>query len=157
LKAVIPIILVLISIYCNAQDKIPELVTDRPDQNESSSVVPAKSLQIETGFLTEIYYKDYIKHKSVAYNTTLLRYGRHQNMELRLGLDYLGDKTKITGTDSTITASVFAPLYTGFKIRIMEEEGWKPAIAFLGALGLPYTANDSYKPAHSAANKKENK
>jgi hypothetical protein len=151
MKILLPVILILTSVYCKAQDTIPELITDRPDQTESSAVVPIKSLQIETGFLMENDEIDNIKHKSFAYNTTLLRYGLFQNMELRFGLDYLGDKTTITGTDSTTTTSGFAPLYTGFKIKIRVEHGWVPSIAFLGAMVLPFTAAKSYKPTNSGA------
>jgi hypothetical protein len=65
-------------------------------------------------------------------------------MEFRLGLDYLANKTKITGTDSTTTTSGFAPLYTRFKIKIREEQRCVPSIAFSGALVLPFTACESY-------------
>ena len=39
--------------FIKAQDNGAELITDRPDQTESSAVVPRKLLQIETGFLME--------------------------------------------------------------------------------------------------------
>jgi hypothetical protein len=45
------LIFLVTSAYVKAQDKVPELVTDRPDQTESSAVVPPGSLQIETGFI----------------------------------------------------------------------------------------------------------
>jgi hypothetical protein len=47
--------------------------------------------------------------------------------------------------------SGLSPLYAGFKIKIAEEDGWKPEIAFLGSLVLPFTANEDYKPDHPAA------
>ena len=98
LKRIIPIVLVFLSVLCEAQDKAPELITDRPDQTESSSVVPLKSLQIETGFVLENDETDNTRQKSFAYNTTLLRYGLFDNMELRLGLEYLGDRVEIKNT-----------------------------------------------------------
>jgi hypothetical protein len=45
------LILTITTIYAKAQNEAPELITDRPDQTESSTVVPHKSLQIETGFV----------------------------------------------------------------------------------------------------------
>lgn len=150
MKIIIPILLILVSFYARAQHNVPDLVTDRPDQTESSVVVPFRFLQIETGFLLENDKENNMRYQSYAYNSTLLRYGLMRNMELRLGLEYLADRMKATSADYTNTASGFGPLYTGFKIKIADEQAWKPEIAFLGAVILPFTANDSYKPAHSA-------
>lgn len=138
--------------FIYAQNEVPELITDRPDQTESSAVVPHKSLQIETGFVLESDETNLIEQKSFAYNTTLLRYGLLENFELRLGLEFLGEEVSIKNTDSTNTFSGLSPVYTGFKIEIADEEGWKPEIAFLGGLVLPFTANDDFKPEYSAAN-----
>ena len=137
--------------YCVAQDSIPELITDRPDQTESSVVVPLRSLQIETGSLTEHDHTEYAEHRVLAYNSTLLRYGLFRNMELRLGLNYLGDVMKMTGNDSMIRTSGFSPFYAGFKIKIREEQDWVPAIAFLGAIILPFTASEAFRPDHPAS------
>ncbi len=141
----------LLSSIC-AQTDIQELVTDRPDQTESSTVVPLHSLQIETGFVMENSESDFIKLKSYAFNTTLLRYGLLANFELRLGLEYLGDKTKYENTKTDYSISGFSPIYAGFKIKVANEETWKPEIAFLGGLVLPFTAGEDYKPEYSAAN-----
>ncbi|MBD3328000.1 transporter [Candidatus Peregrinibacteria bacterium] len=144
--------LITFSLLSKAQDKVPELITDRPDQTESSSVVPHKSLQIETGFVMENNETDFIEQKSFAYNTTLLRYGLLENFELRLGMEYLGEKLSIKNTDTTNTIFGFSPIYTGFKIKIADEDGWRPEIAFLGGLVLPFTADKDFKPDYSAAN-----
>jgi hypothetical protein len=144
--------LISFSLIAKAQDEIPELITDRPDQTESSSVVPHKSLQIETGFLLENNKTDFTKQKSFAYNTTLLRYGLIENFELRLGMEYLRDKVSIKNTDTTNTFSGLSPIHTGFKLKIANEDGWKPEIAFLGGLTLPFTADENYKTDYSAAN-----
>jgi hypothetical protein len=134
-----------------AQDEVPELITDRPDQTESSVVVPHKSLQIETGFVMENSETDFTSQQSFAYNSTLLRYGLLENFELRLGLEYLDEKVKIKNTDTTTTLSGLSPLYAGFKVKIADEDGVKPEIAFLGGLVLPFTANKGFKPDYSAA------
>lgn len=142
--------LLFLSLFATAQTT-PELITDRPDQTESSSVVPHKFLQIETGFLLENKSSDLFKHKSYAYNSTLLRYGLLQNFELRLGVDYLSDRFEMKNQDITNKISGFGPLYTGFKVNIAEEDGWKPEIAFLGGVALPFTAKKAYKPSHVSA------
>jgi len=139
------------SIYVNAQNEVPELITDRPDQTESSTVVPHRSLQIETGFLQENSKNENDEIKSFAYNTTLLRYGLLDNFELRLGLEFLSEETKAGSADFVNTSKGLSPIYTGFKVKIADEDGWRPEMAFLGGLVLPFTASDDYKPEYSAA------
>lgn len=133
------------------QDAAPDMVTDRPDQTESSSVVPHRFLQIETGFLMAQKEDDEYTQKSLVYNTTLLRYGLLENFELRLGMEYLGGEIMINSIDTSFTFSGFGPLYTGFKVMIAEEEGWRPEMAFLGGLALPFTASDEFRPENTSA------
>lgn len=127
-----------------AQGEAPELITDRPDQTESSKTVPHKSLQIETGFVKE----NIDNIDAFAYNTTLLRYGLLHNFELRLGLEYLGEDNKSLNTKDR----GLSPLYVGFKTQIRDEDGWKPEVALLGGLVLPFTAVEAFKPNDVAAN-----
>lgn len=142
----------IITASTKAQDNTPELITDRPDQTESSAIVPHHSLQIETGFVMESLETDLTIQKSFAYNTTLLRYGLLENFELRLGLDYLGENVKNKNTDIRNTISGLSPVYAGFKVKIAKEHSWRPEIAFLGAMVLPFTANKGFKTEYSAAN-----
>lgn len=146
----IPILFLGLTAYVIAQDEVPELITDRPDQTESSVVVPHKSLQIETGFLMENTESDLVSQKSFAYNSTLFRYGLLKNFEFRLGIEYLGERLKTKNTGTTISTSGFSPIYTGFKVKIAEEDGWKPEIAFLGGLVLPFAAGEYFRPEYSA-------
>jgi hypothetical protein len=91
-----------------------------------------------------------VEQKSYVYNTTLLRYGLLERMELRLGLAYLSEELKVKNTDTANTNTGFSPLYTGFKIYVIEEAGWLPEIAFLGGLVLPFTAQEEFKAPYSA-------
>ena len=142
--------MILTSVFCKTQDPMSELVTDRPDQTESSAVVPHKSLQIETGFVMENNETNLIEQKTFTYSTTLLRYGLLENFELRLGLEYLGEKVLIKNNDTTNTFSGLSPVYTGFKVKVNEEDGWKPEIALLGGIKSPFTANEHFKLSHTA-------
>ena len=144
--------LIMISVLLKAQDKSATLITDRPDQTESSAVVPYKSLQIETGFILENDKTGFHEQKSFAYNTTLLRYGLLENFELRLGLEYLGEEIEEEGTSSSFTSSGLSPLYAGFKVSVAAEDGCWPEVAFLGGLVIPFTASDYFKPSYAAAN-----
>jgi hypothetical protein len=131
--------------FCSqAQEFYPELETDRPDQTETASVVPLKSLQAESGFILESNHSGNLKLKSYTYTTTLLRYGMLKKVELRLGLDYLGNKTDLD--DRVSRTCGFSPLYTGFKIKLNYEHNWRPDMAFIGGIFFPFTATNVYKP-----------
>jgi len=81
----------------------------------------------------------------------LLRYGLFENFELRLGLEYLGETVEFKNTGSGNTKSGLSPLFTGFKVKISEEDRWKPEVAILGGLVLPFTTNEDFKPEYTAA------
>lgn len=146
-RIIISLIFFVQAFLVAAQSESFELVTDRPDQTESSSVVPKNALQIESGFILEQVTPNLLKEKNYTYNTTLMRYGLFNNFELRLGFEYLGNIIK----NKTI-GSGFGPLYTGFKFKITEEQVLFPEMAFLGGLVLPYIAQTAYKPDFVAAN-----
>jgi len=59
------------------------LVTDRPDATEASSTVGKGILQIETGGLYESYEDNAVQSENYTFNTTLVRYGILENLELR--------------------------------------------------------------------------
>jgi hypothetical protein len=134
-----------------AQNVFPDLITDRPDQTESSTVVPLKSLQIESGFVLENNSNDYANEKSYTINSTLFRYGIMENFELRLGLEFLKNSIELKNSDSTSAISGLGPLYTGFKLQICDEELYLPEIAFLGGLILPLTANKNFNLKYSGS------
>ncbi|HKK40782.1 MAG TPA: transporter [Bacteroidales bacterium] len=154
MKIILFILFVLYSINIIAQDTIPPLVTDRPDQAESASVVPWKYLQIETGFLKQNDRTDNSVNRSFAYNTTLFRYGLLKNLEFRLGVDYLGNEIKTVSTGDVNKFSGLSPVYTGFKIKIGNEKCLMPSLAFLAGIIMPFTAGSYYKTESTAADMK---
>jgi hypothetical protein len=148
-KRYILLLLLFFSLTGKSQEKIPELITDRPDQTESSSVVPFKTLQIESGFIFENDNSSLLKQKLLNVNTTLFRYGLLERLELRLGLAFLSKQTEIS-TDAIKKVNGFSSLYAGFKIFVVEENGIVPEISFLGGLVLPFTAKEEFKTTNSA-------
>ncbi len=132
-----------------AQDNYPGLVTDRPDQTESAVVVPLHSLQIETGFVREVNKMGEVSYIDYAYNSTLLRYGLLNMLELRLGMEYLG--SRVEELHAINRDNGFGALTTGLKYQLMDEEGLKPGLAFLGNLDLPFTASEEFKSDHLVA------
>lgn len=108
-----------------AQESRPPLVTDRPDQSESPTLIPQGGLQIETGALAT-WGDDGVE--SYTLNTILLRYGLGKYLEVRLTNNLVHVPQNFTG---------ITPLGIGAKILVREPgKGWVPGIAFLGNLNL---------------------
>nr|WP_321452957.1 transporter [uncultured Carboxylicivirga sp.] len=119
------IIFLLIGLNTFAQ----EIVTDRPDQTESSSTVPLKSLQIETGLMIENMNRS--ADRAYFIPTTLFRYGLSKNFELRLGEQLVNYSNQTALSDLEI----------GFKVQILRREDINTEIAFLSHLTLPTGAD----------------
>jgi hypothetical protein len=109
------------------------LVTDRPDQTESSAVVPAGSLQLELG---TTFARESGESRALSYPELLARWGVHERFELRFGI--AGWTTEFEGPNETR----FEDLEFGVKVYLAEEHGWRPEMAFLGALSIPVGADD---------------
>jgi len=118
-------LIAFILIYGNvsAQD---EIVTDRPDQTESSVTVPLHAFQLEVGGV-----KLFDMEGDAVWGGVLIRYGLFKGFELRLGGAY-GSYNDDDGTTNGLS-----PVEVGFKSNITEQKGILPEIAFLGSLILP--------------------
>jgi len=102
------------------------IITDRPDMTEASYLVPVGWLQIETGaFIDNANANEY----EFIYNTTLIRYGISESIELRLLQDYKGYYL-----NDTEVAKGLSPFGFGAKIAIAKENGWIPETAIIGHL-----------------------
>ncbi|MCH7761320.1 transporter, partial [candidate division TA06 bacterium] len=121
-----------------------ELVTDRPDQTESSVVVPRGFIQIESGWI-------YTENDDVAGDviqthqlpSSLLRVGVLDNVELRLGMD--GWNWKRGG----VREKDFGDIEVGTKIHLVDEKSWRPETALLASLSIP-TDGEGLDPAFRA-------
>ena len=84
------IIIFLFSLNLNAQT----IITDRPDQSESPSVIEPGSLQIETGFLIsqieEIESLRNLNRKNIYLPSTLFRLGYQttSNLEYLININF---------------------------------------------------------------------
>ena len=140
----------LIAINGSAQDEIQKkdygiISTDRPDQTEASNLVPKKFLQIETGVFYETLEVNSFKNEVTTFNTTLLRYGLLDNLELRLGFDFTEISSEFNGRILNNKLSGFSPLLVGVKIGVSEEKGMLPEIAFIGHINIPSFASTDFK------------
>lgn len=128
------------------ENTLGALITDRPDATESPTTIPKGYIQVETGAFYESFKDGIVKNESYTYNTTLVRLGLLNNLEFRLGWDFVEGRTKLNGNKLDNVTSGFNPLLLGAKIAITEEKGAFPEIGFIGHLYLPFTAGRDYKP-----------
>lgn len=118
---------ILIGISFSAMSQ--NIVTDRPDQTESSSTVPKNSLQIEAGSL--IGNGETRLERQYVAPTTLLRYGLTKGIELRLG-------QQVEFSDNKFRSKFgMSDLELGAKIQILRKENIKTEIAFLSHIVFP--------------------
>lgn len=127
--------------------KAQTIVTDRPDQTESSTTVPLKSLQIESGILFGNYENGLIKQTLIP--STLLRYGLTKDIELRFVQQFENIKNDVTSqSDFGIS-----DLEIGAKIQLFKKEDINTEIAFLSHLILPTGSNDLTNDKFGTINK----
>ena len=106
-----------------------EIITDRPDQTESSSTIPLKSLQIEAGVL----FQRSNGLQANAYPSILWRYGVTKKIELRLQTQFETNKS----IKNTLKNSGISDLQIGTKIQLFKRENTNTEIAFLSHLIIP--------------------
>jgi hypothetical protein len=114
----------------------PELVTDRPDQTESTAIVPAGRTQIEAGATFVREDEDGVRVELLQAPGTLVRIGLAERVELRLGWDgWLEDE--ITLGDLKAREDGFGDAEVGAKVGLREGAGLSPAIALIAATSVP--------------------
>jgi hypothetical protein len=107
------------------------IITDRPDQTESSSTVSQGSLQIETGILIGFSEANDNSERQLLAPTTLFRYGITKGIELRILSQFESVK------DDFKTSTGISDLEIGAKIQLVQNEDVNTEIAFLSHLILP--------------------
>ena len=107
------------------------LITDRPDQTESSSTVEQGSLQIETGVLIGFSESDDNSERQLLAPSTLFRYGIMNGIELRILSQFESIK------DDFKTSTGISDLEIGAKIQLLKNKNINTEIAFLSHIILP--------------------
>ena len=113
----------LILISTSFSSLFSQLITDRPDQTESSVVLSQGHIQIETGISLE---------DSQSYINTLFRIGIVNGVEMRINSNYL-----INDDISSLKKSSFSDFEIGAKFRIMDKDNKITKIGFLTHLSIP--------------------
>ncbi|WP_347172936.1 transporter [Polaribacter uvawellassae] len=124
-KKINAIIILFITGITSAQ----EIITDRPDQTESSSTLPAKSLQIEAGSL----FQRSSGIQTNAYPSVLWRHGVTKGVEFRFLTQFETNKQ----LNSSLKNSGISDIQVGTKIQLLKKENINTEIAFLSHLILP--------------------
>ena len=114
---------------------------DRPDQSESSYLVPKGYAQMELGFSITDTDPGFI----YAYPSALWKYGLTDNFELRLITQYITIQ-KSPNADQ----NGFLPLAVGFKSKLSNQKGILPKVSFLGHLRLPGVVSDEFEITYLA-------
>jgi len=123
--------LIAVLIFLSGQLYSQTLVTDRPDQTESSSTVELGSLQVESGFLLGFTDENNNSVRQILLPTTLFRYGLTKGIELRI----LSQFENLKNNWQTIEG--ISDLEIGTKIQLLKKENVNTEIAFLSHLIIP--------------------
>lgn len=132
------IIIFAVLLIVNTSIGAQTIVTDRPDQTESSSTVPKGSIQIETGVLIGFSKTDGISERQTLAPSTLFRYGITKGIEIRMVSQFESIKNRNTSEK----ANGISDLEIGTKFQIFQRENVNTEVAFLSHLILPTGAKD---------------
>ena len=114
----------------------PEMVTDRPDQTESTAIVPIGRTQIELGVGLAQEDVDGFDLEISGGPATLVRIGLTDSIELRLGWEGWIEEEIDFGPES-VSADGFGDAEVGTKIGLREGDGVSPAVAVIVATSVP--------------------
>jgi hypothetical protein len=142
-------VVILILILSGSVGQAQQIITDRPDQTESSATIPKGSFQIEAGVLLGFVELESQKEREITLPTVLLRYGLTKALELRLVNNFLSVKNK------TLNEEVhgFSNLEIGAKVQILKKEGVNTEIAFLSHLVIPTSSERLINSNYGMVNK----
>ncbi|RDC61693.1 transporter [Adhaeribacter pallidiroseus] len=131
----------------------PELDSDRPNFTQAATVIPQRTLQLETGLGYEKEKSDNEQTRNYLYPTTLIRVGILKKAELRINFDFEQENQTLTSkpgaTISEAKERGFDNVQIGTKIALVEAKGVIPDIGVLASLSLPVGLKE-YRPPHAA-------
>lgn len=138
----------LSSLY--AQDSTETIAPDRPGFGDAVSIVPLKNLQVETGFWYEADKATPLTVRGIGLNSTLLRYGLGDKVELRFDYNLWQNRTTSSQVPAVpeVVETGFFPLRLGMKALLVENKSWIPTVTFIGMLGFPRVATDAFQPSY---------
>ena len=124
------------SSLAGAQEESPPLVTDRPDQTESTAIVPKGSVQLEMGVKQDADELARAEEVTDTFGSALLRIGLARKVELRLGWNGFGARDQRKGAVSKRRQGI-RDANLGAKIHLAPEKGRRPGIAVIPGVSVP--------------------
>ena len=128
-------------------EKPSNQITDRPTQSASAYLVPKGTLQIESGFqfnqqnvpFFDINTGNFIDAKLQAfqYQTTQIRFGITDGLELRISQDVVSSRFRANGTNVFESGTEALPTLIGARVHLANENGALPQISILANVGGP--------------------
>ncbi len=123
----------LLSSYFSTSLPAQSIITDRPDQTESSSTIPKNSLQLETGVLFGHAGFNPNREKHLLAPATLLRFGLLKNLELRVANQF----ARASSEGVRLENFGFSDIEFGTKVQLLRNENVNTEIAFLSHFIIP--------------------
>lgn len=132
MKIIILLFIIIIPLQTIAQEKEPVINTDRPGFSDASRTVPKGYFQMENGFLFQTETTGGIRRQLINFNSTLLKYGIIDGLEVRLNQSVLAERLFENNQPSGLGwQNGLAPLVVGVKLNLIEEKGLLPEMAFV--------------------------
>ena len=123
---------IIFLLCCSITLAAQEIITDRPDQTESSSTIQKGNLQIESGLLLEFLGEDIsCSERTILAPTTLIRYGLLDFAELRIVSQIESVK------NNSISFTGISDLEVGTKLQLLKKEKSLLEIALLSHIVIP--------------------
>ena len=123
---------IIFLLCCSITLAAQEIITDRPDQTESSSTIQKENLQIESGLLLEFLGEDIsCSERNILAPTTLIRYGLLDFAELRIVSQIESVK------NNSISVTGISDLEIGTKLQLLKKEKSLLEIALLSHIIIP--------------------
>ena len=123
---------ILFLLCCSITLAAQEIITDRPDQTESSSTIQKENLQIESGLLLEFLGEDIsCSERNLLTPTTLIRYGLLDFAELRI----VSQIESVKNNSTSFTG--ISDLEIGIKLQLLKKEKSLLEIALLSHIIIP--------------------
>ena len=141
-KLILAILVIIIGGEIDAQ-----IITDRPDQTESSSTIAQGSLQIESGVFMGNEGNESFSTRQTFLPTNLFRYGLTKGIELRILNQFEGREIENDNFQGV------SDLEVGAKIQLLKKESVNTEIVLLTHLIIPSGTNELTSGKYGSINK----
>lgn len=139
--SLITVLFVLTTGY--AQEELPTVVPERPGYTWGAEVTPHHKIIWDQGIGYESTPEG---ENTMTLSSTVLRYGLFENMELRVGSDFI----MYNKGEAIAPFTGVNPLTIGTKIKLYEGSGILPAVGLLAEVQSPHIGSKDLLPSYLA-------